>query len=218
MTGSPPQALIFDWDNTLVDSWACILDSLNVALDAMGHAPWTLDEMHVRVALSLRDHFPVLFGERWEEARDIFYGAFRQNHLERLKPIEGMDGMLASLHAKGFKMSVVSNKNGEFLRAEAERLGWSDYFHRLVGATDAPRDKPAPEPVHLALEGTGIAPGPWVWFVGDAAVDMECALAANCVPVLLRPLAPRQGEFDRFTFRHYYNSPRDLVQALITNA
>ncbi len=214
MNGSSPQALVFDWDNTLVDSWACILESLNVALKAMGHQPWTLDEMHVRVALSLRDHFPVLFGERWEEARDIFYGAFRQNHLERLTPIEGMGDMLENLHAKGFKLSVVSNKNGEFLRAEADRLGWSGYFHRLVGATDAPRDKPAPEPVHLALEGTGIAPGPGVWFVGDAAVDMECALAANCVPVLLRPLAPRPGEFASHPFAYHFATPQALLALL----
>jgi phosphoglycolate phosphatase len=74
-------------------------------------------------------------------------------------------------------------------------LGWSRYFARLVGATDAIADKPDPAPIHLALEGSGIAAGPEVWYVGDTAVDIECALNAGCVPVLLGPAKPDDVEF-----------------------
>jgi phosphoglycolate phosphatase len=190
-----PRALLFDWDNTLVDSWPVIHDALQQTLTAMGHLPWTLEQSKARVRLSLRDSFPVLFGTRWEEARQIYLDAFLANHLERLAALPGAAQLLEHLQAAGFYLGVVSNKTGPVLRREAERLGWSRYFTRLVGATDAAADKPDPAPIRMALEGSGIAAGPEVWYVGDTAVDMECALNAGCRPVLVGPAKPADAEF-----------------------
>ena len=55
----------------------------------------------------------------------------------------------------------------------------------IIGAGDAARDKPSPEPVGMALSGSEIAAGPEVWFVGDNEIDMELAHECGCVPVLL---------------------------------
>src|SRR3546814_5079479 len=104
----------------------------------------------------------------------MFYSGFEVVHLETLKALEGATEILERLAALGIPTAVVSNKSGSYLRREAAHLGWDRYFHRIVGATDAPRDKPAPDPVYMALEGTGIAAGPAVWFVGDSAVDLAC--------------------------------------------
>lgn len=194
---TPPRAVIFDWDNTLVDSWGCILAAMNGTLRRMGHAEWSMQEAKARVALSLRDSFPKLFGDRWEEARDVFYAEFEAIHIEHLKPLPGAGAMLARLAELGLTLGVVSNKNGRFLRQEAAYLGWDKWFHRLVGATDAARDKPAPEPVALTLQGSGVETGPDVWFCGDAEVDIHCAAESGCLPILLRKEAPRPGEFGR---------------------
>jgi phosphoglycolate phosphatase len=181
-----PRAILFDWDNTLVDNWLAIHDALNATLVAMGHVPWTVEETRDRLRKSLRDSFPEMFGARWEEARDIFYTRFEELHIERLRPLEGASAALERLAASGrFYLAVVSNKTGPYLRAEAAALGWDRHFGRLVGATDAAADKPASDPVHMALAGSGIAPGADVWFVGDGAIDVQCALAAGLVPVLL---------------------------------
>lgn len=209
--GNTPDFLIFDWDNTLVDSWACLHEAINITFKAMGREPWSLEEAQERIALSLRDHFPVLFGDRWEEARDLFYATFKRIHLDYLKPLPGVEAMLDGLNAKGFPMGVVSNKTGAYLREEAQHLGWNGYFHKLVGATDAARDKPAPDPVHLVLDGSGIAPGHGVWFVGDAAVDMECAQNAGCRPVLLRAHPAKQNEFSRHAPWATFKSPADML-------
>ncbi|MBV8652850.1 MAG: HAD family hydrolase [Alphaproteobacteria bacterium] len=193
-----PRALIFDWDNTLVDSWPTIHEALNKTLAAMGHAPWSLEESKERVRLSLRDSFPLLFKDRWQEARRIYLDAFLAVHIERLTVLPGVETLLDRLKAEGLYLAVVSNKTGPILRRESEKLGWDHYFGRLVGATDAPADKPDPAPVHLALDGSGIAAGPEVWFIGDTAVDMQCALGAGCVPVLLGPSDPASAEFAAF--------------------
>ena len=64
-----PDAIIFDWDNTLVDTWPVIHAALFETFTAMGHVPWTLEETKARVALSMRESFPKLFGDRWAAAR-----------------------------------------------------------------------------------------------------------------------------------------------------
>src|SRR3546814_4969671 len=81
----------------------------------------------------------------------MFYSGFEAVHLETLKALEGATEILERLAALGIPTAVVSNKSGSYLRREAAHLGWDRYFHRIVGATDAPRDKPAPDPVYMAL-------------------------------------------------------------------
>jgi phosphoglycolate phosphatase len=193
----PPRAILFDWDNTLVDTWATIHEALNFLMRAMEQPEWSLTETMVRTRLSLRDAFPPLFGERWEEARRIYLGRFREIHLDRLSPLPGREAMLQALAEEGMFLGVVSNKTGELLRREVAQLGWSDFFGSIVGAGDAPADKPAAEPVHLALSASGVPAGADVWFVGDTAIDMECARNSGCVAVLLGEAAAPE-EFVRF--------------------
>jgi len=188
-----PRAILFDWDNTLVDSWATIHEALNICMAAMGKPAWSLVDTKQRVRLSLRESFPVHFGERWEEARQIYLDHFRAIHLERLAPLPGRGELLHGLAAEGIFLGVVSNKTGFLLRREAQQIGWSAYFGNVVGAGDATADKPDAAPVRLALEESGIEAGEAVWFVGDTGVDMECAGNSACVPVLLGgELAPEE--------------------------
>lgn len=188
MTVPPrPRALIFDWDNTLVDTWPVIHAALNATLAQMGHPLWTQDETRLRVRASLRDSFPALFGERWEEAGRVYHQEFAARHIDALAPLTGAHGLLEHLSARALPLAVVSNKTGHFLRAEAAALGWTGHFHALVGSKDAIRDKPDRAPVDLALAGSGIGADETVWFVGDTGIDMACAHAAGCTAVLIGP-------------------------------
>lgn len=191
----PPRAVIFDWDNTLVDTWPTITRCYNAVFTAFGMVQWTEAETRARAHGSLRDAFPVLFGARWEEARDVFYGTFNACHLETLRPIDGAAELLRDLVARNIYLAIVSNKMGPALRTEVGHLGWSGLFGKVVGATDAARDKPAPDPVTIALSGADLRPSDAVWFVGDTVVDLQCAHATGCVPVLFRAEEPAPSEF-----------------------
>src|SRR5262245_35738906 len=113
-----PRAVLFDWDNTLVDSWAVITDALNTTLVAMGQEPWTLAQTRQRVKASLRDTFPKMFGERWQEAEKIFYDRFQSHHLELLIALPGTEALLTKLAERDVYQGVVSNKRGSYLRKE----------------------------------------------------------------------------------------------------
>ncbi len=180
-----PRAVLFDWDNTLVDSWTTIHDALNIVMAAMDKPPWSLQQTKERVRLSLRESFPHHFGERWTEARQIYLEAFRAIHLERLTPLPGRRELLERLVDERIFLGVVSNKTGELLRREVAELGWARFFGSVVGAGDAAADKPHPAVVALALRPSGIAGGEAVWLVGDTGVDIECAHNSGCVSILL---------------------------------
>ena len=182
---SRPQAILFDWDNTLVDSWATIHEALNFLMAVMDRPLWTMEETRERVRLSLRETFPRIFGERWEEARDIYLERFQVIHLERLTALPGRIELLERLSNERIFLGIVSNKTGSLLRRETDHIGWSALFGSVVGAGDAPMDKPDAAPVRLALEPSGIGPGETVWLVGDTGIDMVCARNSGCVPILL---------------------------------
>nr|WP_298684629.1 HAD family hydrolase [uncultured Dongia sp.] len=209
-----PTVLLFDWDNTLVDSWGVIHAAMNDTLEAMGHPRWSRSEAENRIRASLRDSFPGLFGDRWHEAEKIFYDAFERLHLLQLEPLPGAEDLLAWAAGAGFYMAVVSNKRGPYLRKEAAHLGWDKYFTALAGAGDAAKDKPAREHVQLALDPAKLQPGPHVWFIGDTDIDLICGHNNGCVPVLIRPQAPQRGEFGEAVPQHYFPALSGLQAAL----
>ena len=190
-----PDAVIFDWDGTLADNWGAIGRSLNATFSAFDRPSWSMEEVRQRTKQSARDAFPKLFAEHWEQALAYFYDRFEEFHADEVRPLPGAADLLQVLTEGAVPMAVVSNKNGGYLRVEAERLGWMHFFGSIVGATDAPRDKPAVDPVHLALAGSGINPGANVWFVGDTVSDLECAHQSDCVPILIEGGAVTAQEF-----------------------
>jgi phosphoglycolate phosphatase len=179
-----PSAILWDWDNTLVDGWLAIAAGLNAAFAAHGLPQWSLEEVKGRVRRSLRETFPEMFGANWEGAREIFYTEVRARHLSVLTPMPGAEAALRAA-ARLAPQGVVSNKQGPLLRAEAAQLGWGQFFRAEVGAGDARADKPDPAPLLMALQACGIEAGSAVWYVGDTALDMQAARAAGCTAVLL---------------------------------
>lgn len=180
---SLPQAVLFDWDNTLIENWQVLTSSINAALAAYNMPLWDVPRMVENSKQSMRDSFPVIFGPDWKRARDIFYAHFRENHLRGLNRLKHADSLLQLLYVHGVKLTVCSNKNGDLLRREVCHLGWAGYFSHLVGATDAEKDKPDAAPARLIMDRLGMRAGENVWFVGDTTTDMICGTRAGCYTV-----------------------------------
>lgn len=183
LNGSRPSVLLYDWDNTLIDGWAGITAALNAVFTEFGHSLWTAEDTRNRVRVSLRESFPVMFGDRWEHARDVFYRTLTGQHLDHLRTMPGaMEALEAGV---AWPQGVVSNKAGSFLRREVAHLGWERFFGSVIGAGDARIDKPDPAPLHLALSQLGRSADPSVWYMGDTALDMQAARAAGVTAVLI---------------------------------
>lgn len=185
-----PKLVIFDWDNTLVSTWNKLLSALNASLDDSSLPLWDLDIIKKEMHYSSRDFFPKHFGDKWARAREVFYKEYAGCKQE-VEPLIGAASTLEKLQDYDIACAIISNKTGNILRDEVERLGWGKYFKSVLGAYDCDEDKPSPKPVHKTIETIGlhIAQAP-KWFVGDTIVDMECAHATECSPILFGP----QGE------------------------
>ena len=211
-----PQGLLFDWDNTLVDSWAAIHHALQVTFTELGYRPWTFEETKRNVRKSAREAFPELFGAEAARATEIFYATFEQDHLESLTPLPGAQDLIQGLAEAGYKLGVISNKQGRLLRAEAAALGWDRHMLALVGANDAVRDKPDPAVLDHALAGGALegTERARIWFIGDTDIDLACAHNGGCVAVLLRGQPPAEGEFAACPPQRHFPDCRALLDYL----
>ncbi|BDB96464.1 HAD family hydrolase [Candidatus Hydrogenosomobacter endosymbioticus] len=189
-----PRAVLFDWDNTLVDTWRSSYSALNFVLEQYKLKTITADEFVKQPSVSMRDYFAKMFSkEEAERAEFMYYSFVREQHLNSLSPFPGTYNLLQWLMSKGIFAGVVSNKDGVVLRKEVEHLGWSKFFGQVIGSRDAEEDKPSPVPLLTALSRENISAGHDVWFVGDSHIDMMCAQRALCVPVSISKEARIEG-------------------------
>jgi len=211
MEQSLPKAILFDWDNTLVNTWPVITDALNVTRATYGLETWTIEEARVKSARALRESFPEWFGTEWENARDIFYGHFAKVHCEKLQEMPGAGALCASLRRLGIPLFIVSNKKSQYLHDEIKHLGWESFFIKVVGAGEAPKDKPDRAVVDIALLGSEFhADDPAIWLVGDTYPDVLCAQAAGLTPVLMHDSSIAQ----QFNVKIFFSDCHTMETAL----
>lgn len=178
-----PQAILFDWDNTLVDTADLIYDSMNHVLISFDLPPWSREEAKRRIQFSAREGLPTLFGDRWEEALNRYRTYYYAQHLISLKPLQGAVSLLETLRHHKIPLGIVSNKTGSAVRKEVDHLKWTSYFSSVLGSGDAVNDKPSPDMAIMALAQMNIQPSQQVWFVGDAPTDWACADATGCYAI-----------------------------------
>lgn len=181
-----PDAVFFDWDGTLTEGFDAIFNGHNEALRHFGLPPLSQEDLRLQIRLSGREAYPKIFGDRWQEALDIFKAYVTTHHLEHIKAIAGSDQVLQLLSRKGIIAGVISNKTHAILEREIDHLGWRPYFRAVVGAGLAAKDKPSAEPVWLAAEQAGInLKTQMLWYIGDTEVDILTARAAGCKAIFI---------------------------------
>lgn len=173
------QAVVFDFDGTLADSYAAIAASVNHVRGLHGLEPLPLDEVkrHVgRGAEYLLTH-TVPAGQLADNLSE-----YRAHHPSVMLPLThflpGVAELLPALHQSGRKIGLCSNKNREFSSKLLAYLKVADCFDAVLGPEDVARPKPAPDMLLAAIQRLGI-PAAQVLYVGDMTVDVETARAAG---------------------------------------
>lgn len=181
---TPPQAILFDWDDTLVKSSGVINNALNETLKRFDKPPLSDEELQKGCCCSSKSIFEILFGHDSVKARDEFFTIFSDIPLnDRAQVIPGSLAFLQKMLERQIPMGIVSNKTGDLLRQEVQYLGWEKYFQVVVGSGDTPQDKPSPVPIAFALEKMRLQPSHHIWFIGDSVVDWSSAKSCGCHPM-----------------------------------
>ena len=179
-----PKVMLFDWDGTLVNTNKVYRGLLHNTLAEMEISDWDKEAEEKYRFYSRREALPLIFGEKWKEINKQYSKKIKEIKAHSVNPFPNAINLLNYLAEENVIMSIVSNKDSYYLKEEVKHLGWERYFHKIIGASDALRDKPWPDPIHLALKEHSINDYRKVWFLGDSIVDMQCAINTGCTPIL----------------------------------
>lgn len=172
------RAVVFDWDNTLVESRSALEFCVNKVLQKYSLPEWKISKEKCDDNLSFRDNFPLIFGEKADEA----YELYRRIYLENVKNfISVFDGVfeLASLFKNNhIPLVIISNKDRLLFDFEYKFFFKNSDFIRIVCGHEAERDKPHADQLYYGLKGLikkEEINEETVWVVGDSPVDSDCA-------------------------------------------
>jgi phosphoglycolate phosphatase len=180
----PPVAILLDLDGTLVDSLEDIADAMNATLREAGmptHATETYRGFvgHglaalVRCAMAPGgDHAALLASAR---------ARYEAHCVDRTRPYPSVPGMLAELRRRDIPLAVLSNKPHSMTQRVVRELLADTSFAVVMGDTPGTPRKPDPTGA-LGIARTLGVDASHCWLVGDSAVDLETAGAAQMVGI-----------------------------------
>ena len=165
-------AILFDWDGTLVNSaevsfrcFESVFSGYGIAFDRAAYAATYSPNWHrTYVAVGLPK-------ERWTEADDRWVQGYCR---ETIPLIEGALDTVHRLKNAGLEVGLVTS--GDRVRVERELAahGLDGILGVVVCGPDTVNKKPHPEALLLALGRLGVPPARAV-YVGDSPEDVEMA-------------------------------------------
>lgn len=175
--------VIFDLDGTLVDSVDDLCNAVNAARGYMGLPPLPHDVVASYVGngapvLIRRAMGPDATEQQIEDALAFFLSYYREHMLDHTRPYPGVVETLETLHSRGLKMAVLTNKPQRFSRDMCAGLGLSQYFFQIYGGNSFEQKKPDPIGIRTLIEEAGARPQE-TWMVGDSATDVLTARNAG---------------------------------------
>ncbi|MFK7998836.1 MAG: HAD-IA family hydrolase [Polyangiales bacterium] len=208
-------AVLYDLDGTLLDSFGLILESFRHTRRV--HFGDAIDDSIFRngIGTPLRAQLGTMARSDAElEAMVTTYVTHNLEHHDSL--VAAYDGAVESVEAfraAGIKLALVTSKMRRGAQMGLRFLGLMDAFQVQVCADDVVRGKPDPEPVRLALSQLGVAPERAA-FVGDSPHDILSGNAAGVTTV-----AASWGPFPEQALRDsqpsiFAASPMDVLDKL----
>jgi phosphoglycolate phosphatase len=182
------QAVIFDFDGTLLDTLQDLAESVNGVLNRSGFPEHSLEAYRHFVGDGVEELARRVLpdGHRDEATVNTILAAIREDYRQRwpnhTRPYEGIPELLDALTARGVKMAIVTNKPDDSTRTMAARLLHRWKFDVIVGATPDLPKKPDPKGALEIAQRLGLPPGAFL-YVGDSDIDMKTANAAGMYPV-----------------------------------
>jgi HAD superfamily hydrolase (TIGR01549 family) len=174
------QAVLFDWDGTLVNtaeaSYRCyekLFGSYGIAFDRDAFRRTYSPNWHLTYsALGLAE-------DRWAEADARWLEHYCA---EEVVLIDGARDALLRVRRAGLRAGIVTSGDRVRVGRELDDLGVASLFEVVVCAEDIVYRKPHPEALVLALDKLGVGAAEAV-YVGDSPEDVQMARAAGVLAV-----------------------------------
>lgn len=177
----PYSLLIFDWDGTVMDSTAHIVQS---ALKAIEDCSLPAIQPHaIRQLIGLSRHevlrrcYPDLSEKQAYELEIRYEHHFFRPGPQTVAPFEGAVDVIRQLHQDGYAMAVATGKSRRGLEADFDAFDLREYF-KATCCGDESYSKPDPEMVNEILYSTATEASQAL-MIGDTEYDLIMGKAAN---------------------------------------
>ena len=174
------EAILFDWDGTLVDSLGAFHRANAFVMEAFG-LPFDVDRYRLHYTPDWREMYRRLGvpDHRLDEANTRWNTTFGDDG-DAVAPFPGTIAALERLRDTGAVLGIVTAGHREVVVPQLERTGLGELLKVRVFGDDLPVHKPDPEPLRLALRLAGDGHRPETsFYVGDAPTDMQMAVAVG---------------------------------------
>lgn len=172
--------IVFDWDGTLIDSAAAIVECIQEASRDLGlPVPSAEHASHV-IGLGLQDALRLAVPALPAEQTTAFVARYRAHFLARedeMQLFAGIEALLEMLCLRGHRLAIATGKSRRGLERALDASGLRRHFVASRCA-DETRPKPHPAMLHELMSELGV-PTRAALMVGDTSHDLEMARDAK---------------------------------------
>lgn len=180
------EAVVFDWDGTLVDSKQVLVSSFQETTREVLGEPFPTEHEDVERLIQVRgqEAFAEIAagdGELYERIETVFHRVYVARQAG-IQPFPGALETLRALREAGKRIGVATSKARIRLDLEAERTGIGELLDVSISGDEVKVAKPDPESVIEAIRRLGAKPAATL-YVGDGPNDVLAAQATGAIPV-----------------------------------
>ena len=213
-----PAAVFFDLDGTLVDTADDLAAPVNHMREARGLKPLPLEEYRPFASAGSRGLLHIGLGATTDDPdypalRTEFLNRYEQEIAVHSRLFDGMPELLAWLEANGIRWGVISNKLEYLVHRLVQQLGLGHRVALAYGGDTAPRAKPWPDPLKMALQETGLTARQCV-YIGDDLRDIQAAHAVDMPAVAAAYGYGNPNEIPQWKADHIVASPQEFLTML----
>lgn len=211
--------IVFDWDGTIMDSTAAIVDALQGAARDIGVPVPSREAASYIIGLGLIDALKHAMPDLPQEQYRALAERYRHHYLARdheLTLFEGIEALLDQLRDAGHHLAVATGKT----RAGLDRALDSSGLRRRFLASrcaDECHSKPHPQMLEELMREFAVEPERVV-MIGDTTHDLQMALNAGVAGIGVTYGAHPREQLETAQPRFCANSVDELTHWLTTHA
>jgi len=175
------KVIIFDWDGTLVDSTARIVDSLQMASSEVGLPRLTNHELQQIIGLglpeALKKLWPLISTGQLQEMSTLYSANFSIHSNVHADFFPSAHDFFEELRGLGYVLAVATGKTRRGLDEMLDGMGVRDVFD-ITRCADETTSKPDPHMLKEILTELDLGSGQAL-MVGDTSFDLDMARAIN---------------------------------------
>ena len=173
--------IVFDWDGTLMDSAAHIVNCLQIAITELNLSPKTDNELKNIIGLGLREALFALYPRGNDKELNALTARYREHFFDQdHEPCElfaGARELIEELNAKDYFLAIATGKGRTGLDKVLKETGMGEFFP-ITRCADESHSKPHPQMLLDIIDWYGVDANETI-MVGDTEYDLLMANNAD---------------------------------------